>query len=286
VERGAGDVHLHNGDAVRLRIGGCIAEEGTAPPSATSLEKLALAGLETLVVTTAVANLIRENKTLQIHSILQTGAAQGMGLLDRSIRQHVQSGAVAAAEARHFCQDPKSLGARGFGPALSSAIREDADAILVGEMRGRETIALAITAAEMGLLVFGTIHTNGAAKTIDRIIDAFPGEEQNRVRISLSESLTGVVSQLLLPTADGKGRCVVHEIPLRTQGLPNVIREGNTPMLHSIIQSSRGDGTQAMDDAITAALKAGLILPMDVYAKAADKNRFEPLLQDAEKPAA
>ena len=114
--------------------------------------------------------------------------------------------------------------------------------MLVGELRDRETIGLAITAAEMGLLVFGTLHTNSAAKTIDRVIDAFPAEEQNQVRISLSESLAGVVSQLLLPTADGKGRCAVHEILLRTSGLPNVIREGNTPMLSSIIQSGKSLG--------------------------------------------
>ncbi len=93
----------------------------------------------------------------------------------------------------------------GFGPALRSAIRQDADVILVGEMRERETISLAMTAAEMGMLVFGTLHTNNAAKTIDRIIDAFPADEQNMVRLSLSESLAGIVSQLLLPTADGRG---------------------------------------------------------------------------------
>ena len=125
---------------------------------------------------------------------------------------------------------------QGFGPALRAAIRQDADVVLVGEMRDRETIALAITAAEMGMLVFGTLHTNSAAKTIDRIIDAFPAKEQNQVRISLSESLAAVVSQLLVPTADGKGRCAVHEILLRTSGLPNIIREGKITMLNSLIE--------------------------------------------------
>ena len=142
-----------------------------------------------------------------------------------------------------------------FAQALKAAVRQDADVVLVGEMRDRETIQMAITAAEMGLLVFGTLHTNGAAKTIDRIIDAFPASEQNQVRLSLSESLAGVVSQLLLPTPDGQGRIAVNEILLRTTGLPNLIREGNTPMIGSVIQSGKQQGMQSMDDALWALLK-------------------------------
>jgi twitching motility protein PilT len=170
------------------------------------------------------------------------------------------------------------LHSQGFAPALRAAVRQDADVVLVGEMRDRETIAMAITAAEMGMLVFGTLHTNGAAKTIDRIIDAFPASEQPQVRISLSESLHAVVSQLLLPTADGKGRVAVNEILLRTQGLPNLIREGNTQMISSIIQSGKGEGMQAMDDALLALLEAGTISARDAYMKASDKTRFENLV--------
>ncbi len=166
----------------------------------------------------------------------------------------------------------------GFGPALRSAIRQDADVILVGEMRERETIALAITAAEMGALVFGTLHTNNAAKTIDRIVDAFPAEEQNMVRLSLSESLVGIVSQLLLPTAGGKGRVACNEILLRTAGLGNVIREGNNQMLYSIIQAGKKEGMQAMDDVLFAYAQEGKITPMDAYMKATEKARFEALL--------
>jgi len=168
----------------------------------------------------------------------------------------------------------------GFGPALRSAIRQDADVILVGEMRERETIGLAITAAEMGMLVFGTLHTNNAMKTIDRIIDAFPADEQNMVRLSLSESLSGIVSQLLLPRADGKGRVACNEILLRTPGLPNVIREGNTQMLSSIIQSGKAMGMQSMDDVLFAACQDGSITAHDAYMKASEKGRFEPLLSD------
>src|SRR5262245_4016103 len=174
----------------------------------------------------------------------------------------------------------------GFGSALRSAVRQDADVVLVGELRDCETIGLAITAAEMGLLVFGTLHTNSAIKTIDRVIDAFPAEEQNQVRISLSESLAAVVSQLLLPSKDGKGRIAVYEILLRTSGLPNVIREGNTSMLQSLIQSGKSAGTQAMDDALFDAVKAERVLAADAYAKATNKQRFEPLLAGTTESAA
>lgn len=168
----------------------------------------------------------------------------------------------------------------GFAPALRAAVRQDADVVLVGEMRDMETISMAITAAEMGLLVFGTLHTNGAAKTIDRIIDAFPASEQPQVRLSLSESLAGVVSQLLLPTAEGSGRVAANEILLKTSGLPNLIREGNTPMIGSVIQSGKAQGMQSMDDALFALVQAEKIHPRDAYLKATDKTRFESMVPD------
>jgi twitching motility protein PilT len=177
-----------------------------------------------------------------------------------------------------FSHREVGLHTQGFGPALRSAIRQDADVILVGEMREMETIALAITAAEMGMLVFGTLHTNNAAKTIDRIIDAFPAEEQNMVRMSLSESLAGIVSQLLLPTLGGKDRVACNEILLRTPGLPNVIREGNTQMLYSIMQAGKKEGMQVMDDVLFERAQQGMISGKDAYMKATDKARFEALL--------
>jgi twitching motility protein PilT len=164
---------------------------------------------------------------------------------------------------------------KAFGPALRAAIRQDADVILVGEMRDLETIALAITAAEMGALVFGTLHTNNATKTVDRLIDAFPVDQQPQARLSLSESLAGVVSQLLLATPNGQGRVAANEILLRTPALPNVIREGNTPMLRSIIQSGRSQGMQTMDDALFELAKSERVDPNDAYQKAEDKARFE-----------
>jgi twitching motility protein PilT len=146
-------------------------------------------------------------------------------------------------------------------------------------MREMETISLAITAAEMGMLVFGTLHTNNAAKTIDRVVDAFPAEEQNMVRLSLSESLAGIVSQLLLPRCDKKGRIAANEILLKTPGLPNIIRDGNTPMLASIIQSGKSQGMQAMDDVLFQYVKDKKVTAHDAYMKATDKARFLPLLK-------
>jgi twitching motility protein PilT len=175
---------------------------------------------------------------------------------------------------------------KSFATALRAAIREDPDVILVGEMRDRETIGLALSAAEMGILVFGTLHTNSAAKTIDRVVDAFPEEEQAQARSSLAESLTAVVAQLLLRTADGKGRCAVHEILLRNSALGNLIREGNTGMLANVIQSGRREGMQTMDDALFALIQAKRITAEEAFSVASDKKRFEALLPRDQVPDA
>jgi twitching motility protein PilT len=179
-----------------------------------------------------------------------------------------------------FSQREVGTDTESFGAALRAAIRQDADVILVGEMRDLETISLAVTAAEMGALVFGTLHTNGAANTIDRLIDAFPAEEQSQIRTTLAESIAGIVSQLLLKTADGHGRCAVNEILLKSAGLPNVIREGNTPMITSIIQSGRNSGMQLMDDALMALVEQKRITPREAYMKATNKAKFEDLIEE------
>lgn len=161
-----------------------------------------------------------------------------------------------------------------FGDALRVAIRQDADVILVGEMRDLETIELAITAAEMGTLVFGTLHTNSATKTIDRLVDSFPANQQPQIRTTLADSISAIVSQLLLPTADGNGRCAAFEILLRTNSLPNIIREGNTMMLTSVIQSRRMQGMCTMDDSLMDLVKADKITGAMAMAKAHKKSRF------------
>ncbi len=165
-----------------------------------------------------------------------------------------------------------------FAAALRAAIRQDADVILVGEMRDLETIALALKAAEMGSLVFGTLHTNSAAKTIDRLIDVFPAEEQSQARLSLSESLVAIVAQLLLPKADGTGRVAVHEVLLKTPGLPNLIREGNIPMLYNVMQGGKKDGMQLLDETLAELVEKKVITARDAYMKAVDKTKFESLL--------
>jgi len=162
-----------------------------------------------------------------------------------------------------------------FADALKATIRQDADVILVGEMRDRETIELAITAAEMGTLVFGTLHTNSATKTIDRLIDAFPSSQQSQIRTTLADSICAIVSQLLLPTSDGQGRCAAYEIMLRTNSLPNIIREGNTTMLTSVIQGGVNEGMCAMDDSLEDLLRQGKITGAAAMAKAKDKPRFK-----------
>jgi twitching motility protein PilT len=165
-----------------------------------------------------------------------------------------------------------------FSTGLKAALREDADVVLVGEMRDLETIALALTAAETGLLVFGTLHTNNARKTVDRIIDAFPSNQQEQIRTMLANSLRAVCAQLLLKRSDGGGRLAVNEILIGNNAVASIIREGATMKLNDVLKTGRAEGMQLMDDAIDGHLKAGRISPMEAYMKAIDKLRFQELL--------
>ena len=128
-------------------------------------------------------------------------------------------------------------------------------------------------------MVFGTLHTNSAAKTVDRLIDAFPSDAQAQIRLSLSESLAGIVSQLLLKTADGKGRCAANEVLLRTTALPNLIREGSTPQLNNLIQNNRGIGMRTMDNSLEELVQQGRISAKEAYLKAKDKKKFEAMIK-------
>ncbi len=165
-----------------------------------------------------------------------------------------------------------------FASALRAAAREDPDVILVGEMRDLETIGLAITCAEMGNLVFGTLHTNSAAKTIDRVIDVFPEDQQAQIRTMLAVSLQGVCAQLLMRKTDGQGRVPVNEILIGSPALSAIVREGAIHKVHSYLEAGRGEGMCLMDDSILRVLKAGLVSPNEAYMKATDKSRFEHLL--------
>jgi len=165
-----------------------------------------------------------------------------------------------------------------FASALRSAFREDPDVILIGEMRDLETIALAITAAETGHLVFGTLHTSNAAKTVDRIIDVFPTVQQAQVRTQLSESLSGVISQQLLKRKDGTGRVAAVEILIGVPALANLVREGKTYQIPSIIQTGRREGMQTMDQAIVDLLKQGIISAEEAHNKCVDRETFQRYL--------
>ncbi len=165
-----------------------------------------------------------------------------------------------------------------FADGLRAALREDADIVLVGEMRDLETISLALTAAETGLLVFGTLHTNNARKTVDRIVDVFPSDQQSQVRTMLAASLKGVVAQLLMKKADGRGRVAVNEIMISNAAVSSIIREGATQKLYDVIIGGKAQGMQFMDEAIWTKLRDGLVSPMEAYMKAIDKARFKGFL--------
>jgi twitching motility protein PilT len=172
--------------------------------------------------------------------------------------------------------------APSFPVGLKAALREDADIVLVGEMRDLETIQLALTAAETGLLVFGTLHTNNARKTVDRMIDVFPADQQSQVRTMLAASLRGVVAQLLLKRSDISGRLAVNEILIVNSAVSAIIREGATQKLQDVIVGGKGEGMQFMDDAIWDVMLKGWVSPHEAYMKAIDKSRFRVFLPEDE----
>jgi twitching motility protein PilT len=173
-----------------------------------------------------------------------------------------------------------------FPDGLKAALREDTDIVLVGEMRDLETVSLALTAAETGLLVFGTLHTNNARKTVDRMVDVFPAERQSQARAMLANSLRGVLAQLLLKRSDRPGRIAVNEILMANAAVAAIIREGATQKLQDVIVSGRAQGMQFMDDAIWALLEKGIVSAHEAFMKAIDKNRFKPFLSAEEEALA
>ncbi|MGA1841796.1 MAG: type IV pilus twitching motility protein PilT [bacterium] len=170
---------------------------------------------------------------------------------------------------------------KSFSAALRGALREDPDIILVGEMRDLETINLALEAAATGHLVFGTLHTQSAAKTVDRVIDVFPANQQEKVRTTLSESLKAVISQTLFKRVDVKGRVAAIEVLICTYAVGNLIREGKTFQLPSVMQTGKQYGMQVLDDAIMGLLQKRMISPYDAYTKCVDKQKFVPFLKRA-----
>ncbi|MBI4764140.1 MAG: type IV pilus twitching motility protein PilT [Deltaproteobacteria bacterium] len=169
---------------------------------------------------------------------------------------------------------------RSFGAALRGALREDPDIILVGEMRDLETVSLAIEAAETGHLVFATLHTISASKTVDRIIEVFPSDQQAQIRATLADALRAVLSQTLFKRIDRKGRIAALEILIATHAVRNLIREGKTFQIPSVIQTGKKFGMQALDDAIMDFLKKGWISGEEAYIKCIDKEKFKSFAGD------
>ncbi|MGV3774768.1 MAG: type IV pilus twitching motility protein PilT [Verrucomicrobiales bacterium] len=170
------------------------------------------------------------------------------------------------------------LHTRSFSSALKGALREDPDIILVGEMRDLETIELALTAASTGHLVFGTLHTPSAAKTVDRIIDVFPADQQNKIRATLSEALKGVIAQNLFKRIDKKGRVAALEILVFNTAVANLVREGKTHQIPGMIQVGKKLGNQPLDDAIMEHVRMKRISPTEAYEKCLDRKKFRPFL--------
>ena len=212
-----------------------------------------------------------------------TTLAAMIDLINKSRREHIltlEDPLEFVHENQNSLINQRQIGqhSQSFANALRAALREDPDVILVGEMRDLETISLAMTAAETGHLVFGTLHTNSAAKTIDRIIDAFPKDTQEQVRTMLGESLKGVICQQLLRKADGKSRVAALEIMICNPAIANLIREGKTFQIPSIMQTAKGDGMQLMDQHLLELLKGKHIAPEEAYRCAQDKKAFEQYL--------
>ena len=172
----------------------------------------------------------------------------------------------------HITQREVHTHTRSFSAALRSALREDPDVIMIGEMRDLETISLAITASETGHLVLGTLHTGNASRTLDRLLDVFPVDQQEQIRTMVSESLRGIISQQLVPRADGTGRALALETLTNTPAVANVIREAKTYMLPGIIQTGRKQGMQLMDDALRVLFDRGLVSGEEALARAEQKQ--------------
>ncbi len=212
-----------------------------------------------------------------------TTLASIIGIINREQRGHI----ITVEEPIEFIHQNKSclvtqrevgLHAESFASAMRVILREDPDVILVGEMRDLETISLTLSAAETGTLVFATVHTNSASKTIDRVVDVFPEKEQNMVRVMLASSLKGVVAQQLLRRADGQGRVVATEVMICNYALSNLIREGKTFLLPSAIQSGRKEGMQTMDQSLLELVRQGTITEEVGWERAMDKESFASTL--------
>jgi twitching motility protein PilT len=260
-------------------IGGIGAVFRAIPAKALSLDQLNMPE--------AVRSLSRLNSGL-ILVTGKTGSGKSTSLaamiddINTRIKGHILTieDPIEFVHARKNClisQREVGVHSPGFAEALHSALREDPDVVLVGELRDHETMSIAVTAAEMGILVMGTLHTNGAAATVDRIVNAFPTDKQGHVRTMLSTSLRGVISQQLIQRADKRGRVAALEILINTPAVSNLIRQGKLDQLENTMQSGGLQGMRTMDSAIQELLDKGMISGRSAFEKSINKPRFEHL---------
>ncbi|MCE5359442.1 type IV pilus twitching motility protein PilT [Candidatus Igneacidithiobacillus taiwanensis] len=210
-----------------------------------------------------------------------SGKSTTLAAMINHINNHRQEHIITIEDPIEFLHTPNRclINQREVGPntksfenALRSALREDPDVILVGELRDLETMRLALTAAETGHVVFGTLHTSSAPKTIDRIIDSFPGGEKDMVRSMLSESLRAVIAQTLIPTADRRGRVAAHEIMIANPAIRNLIRENKVAQMYSVIQTGQNQGMQTLDQCLLSLVRAHTISREDALRRAQNKD--------------
>jgi twitching motility protein PilT len=292
-EKGDTDFAYAMGDIARFRVNLFRQEHGSGavlrmiPPRVLAIEELGLPPL--------VANVSRIVRGLVLvtgptGSGKSTTLAALLDWINRTRASHI----ITIEDPVEFLHRPKKsvishreLGfdTPTFAGALKAALREDPDVVLVGELRDLETMSMALRAAETGLLVFGTLHTNSAAKAVDRLIDSFPAEEQEQVRTVLAEVLKGVVAQVLLKKKGG-GRVAAFEVLRGSSALSNNIREGKTAMISTLIQTGRTSGMIGMDQSLADLVVAGVVEPDEAYEKSLDKDQFKGLVEKRAKTAA
>ena len=266
----------------RFRVNAFVQQRGAGAVFRTIPSKvLSLEDLKAPKVFVEIAN--QPRGVVLVTGPTGSGKSTTLAAIVNHINENEQGHILTVEDPIEFVHESKKclINQREVGPhtlsfsnALRSALREDPDIILVGEMRDLETIRLALTAAETGHLVFGTLHTSSAAKTIDRIIDVFPAEEKEMMRSMLSESLRAVISQTLLKTKDGSGRAAAHEIMVGTPAIRNLIRENKGAQMYSAIQTGAQLGMQTLDQTLQDLVKRNIVSVDEARSKAMNKDSF------------